>query len=371
MTPRRTILHLINTTGPGGAETVFANLARGMDQKRWRSLAVISERGWLHDELRAAGVETYVLDDRGLSALPRYLGALLRLMADQDVCLVHGHLFGPGYIASLLGTLRRVPSIATIHGLPDMDSSERLYRAKLALLSRSSRIVFVSESLRESVLASSRIAAERAAVIVNGVDFDAVDSGRGSALRSDYLGDGEFLVGAVGNIRPAKAYDIFLRAAADLLARYPGYRFVIAGEGEESPLGLELRRLREELGLANRVRFLGFRADARAVLGALDVYALTSRTEGFSISTVEAMGMALPVVATRCGGPEGIIENGITGLLVPNDSPQAVADGVEFFRQHSLQKEQMGRAAQVAARSRYSLVKQIAEYEQLYEDLLE
>src|SRR5690348_7787983 len=119
MTGLRTILHVINTTGPGGAEMVFANIARGLDRARWRSIAVVLESGWLETELTKAGVDTFTLSDRGISALPGYVLDLLHLVAYYRVDLVHAHLFGPAYTAGLLRILRRVPAVATIHGLPD------------------------------------------------------------------------------------------------------------------------------------------------------------------------------------------------------------------------------------------------------------
>ena len=369
MTRRTTILHLINTTGPGGAETVFLNLARMVQPARWRSIAVVSEPGWLLDALQRAGVETIVVDDRGLSTVPRYIVTLLRLMTEHEVRLVHGHLFGPSYIASLLGLLRQVPSLGTIHGLPDLEPTERFYRAKLALLSRASRVVFVSAALRDAVLGGGLLPRTRTTVIANGADFTYDPVVGRTRLRTEESG-ALFVVGAVGNFRPAKAYDIFLRAAALLVRRYPGYRFVVAGEGERTPLGRELSELRDSLGLSDVVRFLGFKPDIRSLMSTLDLYALTSRTEGFSLSTIEAMGAGLPVVATRCGGPEGIVDDGVTGLLVTNESPDAIAEAIEFLRLHPEHRNDMAQRARESVVARFSLDAQIAAYERLYDEVL-
>ena len=366
----RTILHVINTTGPGGAETVFANIARGLDTARWRSIAVVLDRGWLETELTTAGVRTFILPDRGISALPRYVLELHHLVSSFRVDLVHAHLFGPAYTASLLGAVRGVPVVATIHGVPDF-SNERLLSLKLQLLRGASSIVFVSESLRETFLAGSHLTDTRTDVIVNGVDPHLFSPAPFDDPRdTDPISTDHFVVGAIGNIRDAKGYDVLLRAAALLKERYDGYRFVIAGDGTDTPLGQELFRLRDSLGLATLVEFTGFRPDVRPLLSSFDVYALTSRTEGFSISTVEAMALGIPVVATRCGGPEHILEHGVTGLLVQNGSPDAIAHAIDSLRLDRFSRVRLARRARASASTQFSLDAQVAAYERLYEECI-
>src|SRR5207244_3005900 len=97
-----------------------------------------------------------------------------------------------------------------------------------------------------------------------------------------------------------------------LKASGAGYRFVIVGDGDEG-YTRELAALRDQLGLSNDLTFAGFRSDIHRAMATFDVYALTSRSEGFSLSTIEAMASGVPVVATRCGGPEQILDDGLTG----------------------------------------------------------
>ena len=366
----RTILHLINTTGPGGAETVLANLARALDHAKWRSLAVVLDHGWLETELTTAGVRTWTLTDRGISALPRYALQLLRIASSNDVDLIHAHLLGPGYVASLLRVFTGIPVLVTIHGVPDF-RGERLLALKSQLLRRASRVVFVSEPLRETFLSRQHIAPARTAVIPNGVDLSVYSPERAdssSAVRR--TSSGTFVVGAIGNIRHAKAYDVLLHAAVRLKARYEGYRFVIVGDGTATPLGRELLHLRDALGLTAVVDFVGFRADVRPLLRTFDIYALTSRTEGFSISTLEAMAGGVPIVATRCGGPEQILEDDVTGRLVQNGSPEAIADAIDALRKDGDTRARLALAASRDVTARFSIDAQITAYERLYEDCL-
>jgi glycosyltransferase involved in cell wall biosynthesis len=371
MTRPITVMHLISTSGPGGAETACVNLIRGLDPERWRGIAVVPEKGWLYDEVRRAGGQPLVLDSHSRFDLPRYFVALARLVRHHKVGLIHGHLFGPSYIASFLGLLLRLPVVGTLHGQVDLHPEERFKRIKFGLLNRgASRLVFVSESLRRFFLGTGRLRSEITAVIPNGVDAARFSRAPDRSSRAAFgASDDEFLVGAVGNVRPAKGYDVLLRAAALLKARSVSYRFVVVGEAD-SDLGLRLLSLREELGLTDCVSFTGYLRDVPNALNAFDVYAITSRSEGFSISTVEAMAVGLPVVATRCGGPEEIVDDGITGILVDNGSPEAVAAAIESLRVNGRWRRELGEAARTAVRRRFTLDAHLHAYEALYEKCL-
>lgn len=140
-------------------------------------------------------------------------------------------------------------------------------------------------------------------------------------------GPDDFLVVAVGNIRPAKDYGTLLRAAALLRQEGVPLRLVIVGEGAGRLLH-ELEAERRQLGLEDVASFAGFRSDARRLLASADAYVSSSTSEGFSLSTVEALWLGRPAVATRSGGPEAIIQDGRTGRLVPTANPWALARGL-------------------------------------------
>lgn len=371
MTRPITVMHLMNTGGPGGAETACVNLVRGLNPARWRAIAVVPEKGWLYEEVRRVGGHPVILDSRTRFGLPRYFVALAKVIREENVELIHGHLFGPSYSASLLGLLMKLPVVGTLHGQVDLHPNESFKRIKFGLLNRgASRLVFVSESLRRFFLGTGLLRSEITAVIPNGVDATRFDQECDRSFRSALgASDDDFLVGAVGNVRPAKRYDVLLRAAALLKARSDNYRFVVVGD-TDSELGISLLSLREELGLTDCVSFAGYMRDVRPALNAFDVYAITSQSEGFSISTVEAMAAGLPVVATRCGGPEEIIDDGQTGILVDNESPEAVAAAIENLRINDRWRGELGDAARIVVRRRFTLEAHLHAYEEVYEKCL-
>jgi glycosyltransferase involved in cell wall biosynthesis len=202
-------------------------------------------------------------------------------------------------------------------------------------------------------------------VIPNGVDIDRFHPGNRRALRDEIgIPANSILVGAVGNIRRPKGYDILLHAAHALHARSSRYRFVVIGECSGS-LHQDLLRLRSQLGLDRVFHFLGMREDVPTLLPSLDVFALSSHTEGFSIACVEAMACGVPVVATRCGGPDEIVEHESSGLLVPPNDPMALADAIHRVAMDEALGNRLASQGLARARSRFTLGTMLASYEAL------
>ncbi|HEX8242023.1 MAG TPA: glycosyltransferase, partial [Longimicrobium sp.] len=309
MSAVRTVLHLIDTGGPGGAETVVLDLVDGLDPGRWRSVVALPIRDWMHGQLTARGHEPVLLPSDGSLNL-RYLAGIVRTVRRHRVDLVHAHLFGSAVYGRLAGLLCGVPVVATLHGEGDIAPDERFRAAKLRLLNGCRSVVLVSERLRDSFVEKGYVRPERSRVIANGVDTERYRPRPRRGLRAELgVPDDAFLVGAVGNLRPAKGYEVLLQAAALLKARGAPCRCVVVGQLQE-PLHGQLLALRTALGVEDEVRFLGFRDDVEEVLPEFDVYAITSHSEGLPLSTLQAMATGLPVVATRCGGPEQIVVPG-------------------------------------------------------------
>lgn len=364
----RTVLHLIDTGGPGGAETIYAQVALGLDRARWRSVLAVPERDWLYHELERGGGSPRLLEARG-SFNVRLLGAILRLVRRERVSLIHAHLFASGVYASLAGRLAGVPVVCTLHGRVDVEHGDPYLGAKLRILdSRRNRVVFVSDSLRRWYADTAPLRLAQMHVLHNGIDAAAFAPGRDAGLRAELgLAEGEILVGAVGNIRPAKDYATLLQAVALLRGKaIPRLRFVIVGAGgNDLERALVLERAR--LGLEDSVAFAGFREDVPAVLRALDIYVSSSSSEGFSLTTVQAMACGLPVLATRCGGPEEIVEDGATGLLVGPSSAVELANGIARLAADGPLRARLARAARAAVETRFALPRMVMGYERIYE----
>lgn len=364
------VLHLIETGGPGGAETVFRELARGLDQTRFRSFAVIPEEGWVSESLHSDGIPFEVIPLRR-SADFGYLRRIMRVVRRERIDIIQAHLLSSNLYAALAGAVCRIPVVATFHGQVDVSHRDRLLGVKCRLINLGAqRVVCVSEHLRRYFCESTAINPRITTCIHNGIDAARYGPRSGRPLRLELgIGDDEILIGAVGNMRPAKGYDVLLRAAALLKQKVPACRFVIVGDAAPPDLANELAEIHRALDLGDTVRYAGFRPSVEHILKSLDVFVLTSRSEGFSIATVEAMATGLPAVATRCGGPEEIICDGEDGLLVRNESPEAVAEALERLILDRQLRERLGARARDHVVRRFSTEAMVGEYTRLYQRL--
>ena len=361
-----TILHLIDTGGPGGAETVLLNVVGGLDARRWRSIAVAPEVNWLYQALLERRAETVLQSN--LDG-PAYLKRVRELVRRHRVSLIHAHLLGSGVYGTLAGLPRVVPVVCTFHGTGDITGRERFLGLKLRILARPwNRFVFVTDSLRRELLSRHALPPANARVVHNGID-PTFPKPTGEERAELGIPPDVPLVGAIGNVRPAKDYPTLLRAAALLRERGSRAHWLVLGHASDAAMA-DLRALRTALGLDGYVTFTGFRSDARRFLSILDVFVTSSSSEGFSLSTVEALWVGRPVVATRSGGPQEIVRDGETGRLVPIRSPQALADGVEALLRDRPRALRLGESGQRDVRERFSLSRMVEGYEAVYGEVL-
>jgi glycosyltransferase involved in cell wall biosynthesis len=362
------ILHLIETTGPGGAETVLLNVACRLDPAVFHSTVVVTGPGWLYDRLIEAGIETLILPSTGANDVG-FLRGLNRIVREKRIDLVHSHLAGMNFYASLAGRLTGRPVVATYHGmLGDWTRKTLKNRLKYAVIRRCTyRIVAVSDFLRTKLISTWSFPDKKVALIYNGVDFEEFEKVYPRRTLKDELSlpPDSLLVGMVGNIRPAKGHEFFVRAARLIVDRIPNCRFLIVGQGEGKLLD-DLKQQIDQLKLRESVHLVGFREDIPFVLSQLDVFVLSSITEGLSIATIEAMALARPVVVTDSGGPAEIVEDGRTGFLTPPADPRAMAEKVvQLLNDHEMARR-VGEEGRTSVRRRFGIKQNIQAYEALY-----
>lgn len=364
------VLHLIDTSGPGGAETVFVEVASGMRAAGHTCIPLLPAEGWVADALRARGLEPLFDRSHGSFDL-RYLWRLTRIIRRQRIDLVHAHLLTSNTYGSIAARLCGVPSIGTFHGVTDLGRRQRFLGLKCRLLNwAASRIVFVSSALRDEFFSRTRLRPRSVSVIHNGIDIAAYRSRRDPRIRSELgVRHGDFLVISVGNIRPAKGYEVLLRTARHVVSAGVPAQFVVVGHHKE-PFISDLLKLRADLGLAESVQFVGFRPDVGPLLCSADAFLLSSHSEGFSLSTVQAMAAKLPIVATRSGGPEEILLDRVTGRMADvGDAEQLAAALIEVLQNPQIAADMAEDAAKAVARQ-FTLQAMLDRYSLQYLDLL-
>jgi glycosyltransferase involved in cell wall biosynthesis len=362
----KAVLHVIDTTGPGGAETVFINLADRLRLRGYRSVVVIRGPGWVHDQLVARGFTPYVVDCKG-SFNWRYLRELLRIIRRERIDVIQSHLLGSNVYCAMAGLLARKPVIATFHGMVDVGPGERFRAAKLWLMNRGvTRFVSVSKSLRDAIDREGLLDPSRCDIIYNGIDLARYGRRDSGELRNQLGLDGDaILIGSLGNVRPAKGYDLLIRAARWVVDVEPRAHFVIAGD-PKSALQRQLDALVVELGLRQHVHFIGFCDDSAGFLAQLDLFLLTSTSEGLSIATIEALATGLPALVTRCGGPEEIVTPGEDALMVEPQA-EAIANGLlQLLGDRALQAS-LAETGRHNMRARFDIEAMLDAYCRLYE----
>lgn len=378
------LLRVIARLNIGGPALQATLLTEKLDPSRYDSLLVTGREdraegnylalhgktldGWtvlpaLRREIRAT---------RDLAAL----GRLVALMRTFRPDIVHTHTAKAGMLGRVAARLCGVPVVVhTYHGhvLQGYFSPARtrLFMAiERWLAGHTSRLLAVSERVKQDLLALGIGRAERFDVLPLGLDLDGfldAETRRGEFRRELGYTEREILVGIVARLVPIKAHEMFLRAAAAITRRVPASRFVVVGDGERRA---DLEALARQLALGDRVRFVGWRGDLQRVYADLDVVVLTSRNEGSPVSLIEAMAAARPVVATRVGGVPDLVKDGQQGLLVPAGDVDALARAIEDVVSSPDRGRAMGEAGRKRVYPAFTAERLIADLDRLYTELL-
>ena len=361
------ILHAIDTTGPGGAETVFLDLVQKLTLEGYKNYAVIKGSGWVEDQLKRRGVEYYIVKPQGFLSINYYI-QLIKLIRANNTRLIHAHLLGSTLTYSILSFFVRIPVIATLHGRVDVNPNERFVAIKNCIMKYGvNTLIAVSRDLAGYIAERKLFSRNNIQVIYNGIDESKYCKNNNNELRQSLkIPDNALLVGSLGNVRPAKSYEVLIAAAANVVfEKKQNVHFIVAGH-KKPELMKKLDVLITTHNIKDRIHFIGFHEDTAAYLGQLDFFALSSSSEGFSIATIEAMATGLPVVATRCGGPQEILENNVTGLLVAINDPRELADQLLYLIEHKTDAERIAMAGKAHAISVFSFAAMINAYRKIY-----
>ncbi|MDZ7291337.1 MAG: glycosyltransferase family 4 protein [candidate division KSB1 bacterium] len=322
------------------------------------------------------------LQERGFTPLRLRLGGyfqpcainkLARWLERQAVDIVHAHYSRDLWtIVPALRCSRRVPLIFTKHIGTQKPKRDFLHRW---IYRHVNHVVAISEVIRQNVIATHPVVAERVSVVHHGVDLSryAPEEIDREAVRSELGLTAEHLVfGIIGRLQVSKGYLEFLEMARRLVLELPQARFLLIGEasrGESSEAEMILGKIRE-WQLEKVVQHLGFRRDIPRLLAAMDIFVFPSHAEAFGLVLIEAMAMAKPVVSSNCDGVLDIVLDGETGLLVPPRQVEALRQAVLFLARNVEQRVQMGRRARAHVLKFFSLDRMLDAMEFIYHKAL-
>lgn len=362
------IAHVVENLERGGLERMVIDLVVAQRAAGHRPrIACLFERGALATELDAVGVEVTACHKRGgldVAALGRLRGWLRAAPG----AIVHTHNANAHYHAVAAGMglpLARV--VNTRHGMGAAQPRSRgewLYRRTMR---RTDVVAAVCDAARARFEAQGVRPREALIAVPNGIPverFTAANDERRDALRKVLgLAPETRIVGTVGRLNPVKDQSLLIRAFAALHAREPATALVLVGDGA---LRATLEAEASASGAGEAIRFLGDRGDVRQLLQGFDAFALSSRSEGYSMALLEACASALPIVATDVGGNREIVESGVNGQLVPAGDAEAFAAALHALLATREAARTMGATGRAWALREASIETMTMRYERLY-----
>lgn len=355
---------MLESDGPGGAEVMLLHLAEELRRRGHVVVPVGPEAGsgWLAARFRERGFEPATFTLRSPIDVRCWRG-LVSLLRDRRIDVVHSHEFTMGVYGGFAANSLSLPHVITMHGSRYYAERWRRRAALRWAASQSRALIGVSDATADDLRRTLPSVADRVCVVPNGIPF--VSGNRASARASLGLGDGNRLILSVGNLYPVKGHDVLLRALALIAgdSAASAWSVAIAGRGDAES---SLRQLANELGIAERVQFLGLRSDVPDLLAAADLFVLPSRSEGLPLALIEAMGASLPIVSTDVGGIAEVVARDVEARLVRPENPAELALALTDLIGDPERRQALGRAARERAIMTYGVASMVDRYEALY-----
>ncbi len=360
-----TVLYTVFHSQLGGAELALLGLLETLDAARFRPIVLVAEEGPLVDMLRRRAIPVLVesrmsvITRRSLSAaqISAYVhtrASVIRGLAESvqthHVDLIHAFVAATLGYAGRAARMAGVPIVGTVHEPLTAFAWPRRWLLVAALNRFCDGVTFPSEANRAMALRCG-VRPDRATVVRTGIDLDRfrMDPEGGRRVRRELgIAPGVPVIGIVARFNPGKGHDVLLRAMALVAGSHPDARCVLVGDalfGGELEWKTRMRALAGDLGLGDRVVFAGWRDDVPAVLSALDILVHPPTTpDSLPGAVLEAMAVGRPVVAAAIGGLPEIVEEGVTGYLVPPGNAGALASTLRGLLGDPAARSTMGAA---------------------------
>lgn len=379
MTPRN-VLHIVTQLELGGAQRSTLQLLARLDRRKFAPALISSDGPLTHAARALPGVPVMLLPSLRRAIHPLAdalaLAQLTTFIRRGAFDLVHTHSSKAGILGRWAAHAAKRPAVVhTIHGFGFHPYQSALVRTLYQRVERmTARItdgfIAVSERDRQTGVRLGIGTPAQYRLIRYGIETGRFGSDGASLSVRQALGIApeEPVVGTVACLKPQKAPLDFVAAFHQITQRIPNAHGILIGDG---PLRPEVERLRDRLGLGRSLHLLGWREDVPRLLGAMDVFLLTSRWEGLPIACLEAMAAGLPIVATTAGGIPELVTPGENGWLVPAGQPHRLASAVVQLLEAERVRARMGARNRHAMEGRFTIEQMVAETERFYEALLE
>ena len=351
-----------------GSEIVLLDLLGALDKRQVVPIVWCNGREMAAACL-AAGYKTYrsefrpMFDYGSRPPNPKHYLETIRLgtkiCRDHDIRVIHANSAAPAQWVVPISRKTRVPMLTHLH-------ISYLQRSRYAfLLHCSNMLVGVSRQVLDG-LKSDGVPADRLRVIYNGINSGRLDRTAGGFRNSCNIPDGAIVITTAGSLIARKGHDLLLQAFHPIARDNPQIHLAIMGCGPEE---IVLRQMSSDLGIADRVHFLGQVDNVSAIYAESDIFALASRNDSFGLVLAEAGYFELPCVSTKVGGIPEVVEDNLTGLLVESENVPALSEALTLLIYNAPLRKRLGSAARIRVESVFSLEKMVGQFEELYWEL--
>lgn len=362
------MLQMVNGFAIGGGEMKVLELVQRLDRERYNiTVCSVGQGGPLEAEFRKAidRVEVY---QKKFSFDISLVSKVASLMKEQRIEVLQTTLFYADVIGAYAAHLAGVPVVISWEPVTGPFYSRHYWAYKLAML-KIDRVVAVSEDIRQRVIRERKLSPEQVVTIHYGVDVEKFTPERQVLKKTDIgVSDDHLIVGTVGRFDHPKGHKYLIDAVPEIVQKFPKVRFVFAGDG---PLRKEVEQQINKLGLNDYFILLGFRRDVKQLLGVFDLFVLPSLSEGLPNAILEAMACSKPVVATAVNGVVEVVEDDVTGFLVPPKNSSEMAKAIIKMVKLSDEMKGMGKRGRERVIKHFSVEQQIEKFEDLYLSLYE
>jgi glycosyltransferase involved in cell wall biosynthesis len=371
---KRKVFHLVDSLNVGGTETQAVELALRMPANAYSTtLGCLSAKGPLLDRLKGSDVLVEEFHPKGGLDSPGGFYETLRLavyLRRGRFQVLHAHDLWSNLMGVPAALLARVPAIiSSQRDLSHFDWYRGIKRKALRQIQCMSSVLLANATpIRDALVAEDGFPPSKLRVIHNGVDTSKFQAGvRDRERLFPGLEDGKLVV-LVGNMHSdVKGHPWLIAAAPAVLKEFPETRFVLAGDGEAR---VTFERQVEELGVGGNFRFLGSRTDVPDILASCDIAVLPSKAEGLPNAVLEYMAAGLPTIVSRVGGNPELVQDGVTGLLVPPQDSAALEQALLRLLRDEEFSRRIGANGQRMAIQDFSFERLVREVDELYSDLL-
>ncbi len=368
LSPPASVCFLLTSMSVAGAEVQVLNLAAELKRRGWKVwvVSLLPPEG-LVDRLEEAGIEYLSLGMRRGVPDPRMLFRLAKVLRRWRPRVLHCHMVHANLMGRLARLLAPVPVlISTAHSINEGGRLRELfYRLTDPLTDVTTHI---SQAAADRYVEVGAVPVGRIRFIPNGLDLESFRPD--PVLRREMrhrlqLGD-SFIWLAVGRFDEAKDYPTMLRAFAQVKEGEKVVLLLVGGDGLEE----QMRPLARELGIEQRIRFLGVRDDVQALMKAADGYLMSSAWEGMPMALLEAAASGLPIVSTDVGGIREVVQQGVNGYLVEARDPDRLAEAIQRLMElPARERDEMGKRGRRSIENRFGLSAVVDQWEALYTEL--